>query len=364
MDTITLLHTADLHLGTAFKDLPPNIGNQRRKDLMQTLGAITDLCNQRQVNLLVIAGDLWQQDYVTRPLVDFVADQFRRIPGTQVVIAPGEADYCWHGSFYPDYPWPANVHVFTRPQLSSIWLPRIKTRVWGVAWDGPQAPQPDWSLFEPSEQENAVVVCHGTAQALNIPQGLLGGDSQIYFALGGGHKQQSIAHNALMPGSPEPLAFDEPGQHGVLLGKTGSGAFQLEFVPLARRQCITLPFQVSATETLEEQGKKINEMLSALEPQTNLFRLLLMGVHSQGSWNTNSLRKQMAALFYCRLDDGTEPDYDLATLSREQSSGVVGKFIAAMEQRLQQADDAQRPMLLRARAFGLDALLSREVNLW
>lgn len=364
MESVRLLHTADLHLGTVFRDLPPQTGSQRRKDLMQTLGEITELCIQRRVSLLLIAGDLLQQDYVARPLVDFVADQFRRIPGTQIVIAPGEADYCWHGSFYPHFPWPANVHVFTNTRLTSIWLPRLNTRVWGVAWESPQPPKPDWSLFERAEQENNVVVCHGSPQRLGIPQALLGGESQVYFALGGTHKQKAYAANALAPGSPEPLSFDEPGQHGVLLGSTGAGAFQLEFVPLARRQCITLPFQVSSTEPIEAQGEKMFEMLSSLNPEANLFRLLLTGFRCQGDRELHALHQRLKGLFYCCFEDGTEPDYDLAALRRDYSQGVVAKFIATLEKQIKDAEGQKRDLLLRARSFGLDALLSREVNLW
>ncbi len=364
MESITLLHAADLHLGTVFSDLPPAVGSQRRKDLMQSLGEIVELCARHQVNLLLFSGDLWQQDYVTKPLVDFVADQFRRIPSTQVVIAPGQADYYWDGSFYADYPWPGNVHIFARPQLTNIWLPRLNTRVWGACWDGPQPPALDWSLLEVAEKENTVVVCHGNPQQLGIPDDCLGGDNHVYFACGGGHKQHAYAANALAPGSPEPLGFDEPGQHGVMLGKAGFGAFQLEFVPVARRQYITLPFQVAPQETTEDQGKKIMEMLQSLNPDTNLFRLLLMGKHRPGLWDAAELQDRLSSVFLCRLDDGTEPDFDFETLKAEHEKGVIGSFLEHMEQQLQECDEQQRKKLLRARAYGLSALLSREVSLW
>jgi DNA repair protein SbcD/Mre11 len=364
VESITLLHTADLHLGTVFPDLPPSIGSQRRRDLMQTLGEIVEICARHQVNLLLLSGDLWQQEYVTKPLVDFVADQFRRIPSTQVIIAPGQADYYWDGSFYAEYPWPANVHIFSRPQLASIWLPRFNTRLWGACWDGPQAPSLDWSLLDVEDNENTMVVCHGTPDMLSIPKHYLGGENHVYFACGGGHKQHAYATNALAPGSPEPLGFDEPGQHGVMLGKTGSGVFQLEFVPVARRQYITLPFQVSPQETMDDQGQKVMEMLQSLNPDTNLFRLLLMGHHRPGLWDTETLKQKLSPVFFCRLEDGTEPDFDFEKLKAEHARGVVGNFLEDIDQQLQSCDEQQRKKLLRARAYGLSALLSREVALW
>ena len=364
MDSITLLHVADLHLGTVFYDLPPSIGSQRRRDLMQTLGEIVELCARRQVNLLLVSGDLWQQEYITKPLVDFIADQFRRIPSTQVVISPGQADYYWDGSFYAGYPWPGNVHIFSRPQLSDIWLPRLNTRVWGACWDGPEPPRLDWSVLEAAENENTLVVCHGNPESLNTPKSCLGGDNQIYFAFGGGHKQHAYAANALEPGSPEPLGFDEPGQHGVMLGKTGSGVFQLEFVPVARRQYITLPFQISPDEATEVQGEKVMGMIQSLSPETNLFRLLLMGHHRPGLWDAESLQNKLSPVFFCRLEDGTEPDFNFENLKAEHERGVIGRFLEDMEQQLQSCEEEQRKKLLRARAYGLSALLSREVNLW
>ena len=352
MGRITVLHTADLHLGASFKGLPPHAGRQRRKDLMQTLTRITEMCRQHEVDLLLVSGDLWEQDYVTRPLVDFVADQFRRIPATRVIIAPGQADYNHPDSFYQEYPWPNNVHIFHQQDLSSIWLPHLNARVYGLAWTNGNPPAPDWSQINNESGCQIIVMAHGTPETVKLPQRVLEMESLAYVALGGSHKHITWDRKVLDPGSPEPMDFSQTEVHGVLLGKIGMASAHLEFVQLSSRSYITLSVDVEESTSLQEVAESIKESVSRSKNK-NLFRVVLTGTRPQGEWDPN-IGTQLEDVFYLSVEDQTNIGYDVETLLAEHSRGVVGKYITA----IREADND------KALALGLDALLSGRVSIW
>jgi DNA repair exonuclease SbcCD nuclease subunit len=354
MGRITVLHTADLHLGTSFKGLPPKVGRQRRKDLMQTLTKITEMCRQHQVDLLLISGDLWEQDYVTRPLVDFVADQFRRIPATRVIIAPGQADYNHPDSFYHEYPWPNNVHIFHQQQLSSIWLPHLNARVYGLAWTGKvQPPTPDWNQISNDSGCQSIIVAYGSPENLKLPQKVLEMESLAYVALGGAHKHVAWDGKVLDPGSPEPLGFSPSGQGGVFLGKIGMPSAHLEFVSVSSRQYISVTVDL-ANSSNQNVADAVREAVNSHNPGQNLFSIALTGNRPRGEWNPEGIALQLEDIFYLSLEDQTNIGYDIETLMAENSRGVIGKYITA----IREADND------KALVFGLDALLSGRVSIW
>lgn len=355
MGKITVVHTADLHLGAPCKGLPPNVGRQRRKDTMQTLARISELCREHQSDLLLISGDLWEQEYITRPLVDYIADQFRRIPGTRVVIAPGRSDCNDEGSFYREYPWSDNVHIFHQPQLSSIWIPHLNTRIYGRAWAKGDASL-DWAqLANNPDDSQLLVVAYGDPETLAIPQDILALDNLAYVALGGSHRHVAWTGKVLDPGCPEPFDFEAEGPRGVLKGTIGAATGSLEYVVTSSRRYYNLT--VTLKESSQEEAiRTIREAIQDCAPDKNLFCIKLLGA---GGRDLLSLNEDLADIFYLKLVDKTQPGFDVESLAAEHNKGVVGKYIAAIKQL--QCEEGIRA---RALNLGLDALLSGRVAPW
>lgn len=361
MGRISILHTADLHLGSSFREVPPHIGRQRRRDLMQTLADMADLCRQNQTDLFLISGDLWDEHYITRPLVDFIADQFRRIPATRVVIAPGQADYNHKDSFYREYPWPENVYIFSKPELSSIWLPQLNTRVYGVAWADKNI-NLDWEQVAGDRDTGCqvIIIAYGKPESLNIPKAIMDMDNLAYVALGGSHRHTAWAAKVLDPGCPEPLGFSSPGSCGVLQGNVGAASGSLEFLALARRQFHTLSAAIDKCSSLDEVAAEIKEAINPLEPEKNLFKVHLAGSRPQGNWSLETIRSSLEEVFYLSIVDKTETSFDINSLAAEHSRGVVGRYISAVKG----IDSVNEEIRKKALACGLDALLSGRVAQW
>jgi len=351
MGRVTVMHTAGLHLGTTFQKMPPEIGRQRRRDLMQTLTRITEMCRQRQTDILLIAGNLWENQHITRPQVDFVADQFRRIPSTTIVIAPGSSDAFYQESFYRHYPWPDNVHIFQGAGISSIWFSHLNLRVFGCGWTGAEPPQDlDWSQVQPDSGSQVMVIAHGTPETLKIPSRLLDMDHIAYIALGGNHSHKIWSRRVLDPGSPEPLSISDVGAKGVLVGNIGAST-SLELQQLGSRHVHKITMDIGQYSSQAEILSAVQAAIS--DRNRDLFHLVLKGMRPQGSWDLAALREELKDVFYLWLEDNTDSNIDLGSLATEHNKGVVGKYITAIQES-QLSSDIRKLAL----DYGLDALLT------
>src|SRR5690554_3289749 len=90
---IRILHCADLHLGSDFTTWPQALAKQRKRELLGTFREIIQLCRSEEIDLLLIAGDLFEGSNVDRQTLQTVKQQLASISQTLVAIAPGNHDY-------------------------------------------------------------------------------------------------------------------------------------------------------------------------------------------------------------------------------------------------------------------------------
>ncbi len=120
-----VLHTSDLHLASLDDRACPS------------LEALVDLASKTKVDLVIIAGDLFDHNRVDDSLVSFVAEQLRRLP-VWVAILPGNHDCLAPGSVFERADlWEncANVRVFRAPQGEMLDLPGLGVSLWGKSID-------------------------------------------------------------------------------------------------------------------------------------------------------------------------------------------------------------------------------------
>jgi len=119
--TRRILHTADLHI--AFPD----------DKACQGLEAVVSLAIKSRADLMLIAGDLFDHNRIEGGLLEFVREQFRRLP-IPVVVLPGNHDCLVPGGalsrndFWRDCP---NLLVFRQPRGETIDLPYLNVSIWG-----------------------------------------------------------------------------------------------------------------------------------------------------------------------------------------------------------------------------------------
>jgi DNA repair exonuclease SbcCD nuclease subunit len=93
-----IVHTSDVHLG-AYTGNEGDRWDERRRLIETAFRRVIDLANTSDADLLVIAGDFFDNDRVPPETVSFAIEALRRVEG-KVVILPGNHDPMDEGSIY------------------------------------------------------------------------------------------------------------------------------------------------------------------------------------------------------------------------------------------------------------------------
>ncbi len=119
-----ILHTSDIHL------------DRVEDKACDGLTAVVNLAIDEQVDMVIIAGDLFDHNRIENDLVGFVVKQLRRLP-VPVVILPGNHDCLVPGSVYEraEFQGSDNIHIIGAPQGETLDLPELEVSIWGKCID-------------------------------------------------------------------------------------------------------------------------------------------------------------------------------------------------------------------------------------
>ncbi len=107
-------HIADMHFDTAFTSLEnkKELGNLRRLEQRDVFKKMIEEIKQREISYLFIAGDLYEQQFIKETTIEYINQLFKEIPNTKIYITPGNHDPYLANSYYAQYKWSSNVHIF------------------------------------------------------------------------------------------------------------------------------------------------------------------------------------------------------------------------------------------------------------
>lgn len=358
---VKLLQFGDLHMDAPFKSLSDMEGkpSQRRLDLKKTLSRLMDLAVDEKADLVLVCGDLYEHGYTGKSSIHYICDQFARVSGTPVLIIPGNHDPKLPGSYYSEHQWSSNVHILESGDVFEYSPANV--RVYGGLVKGPTDP----SFIN-------ILMHHGTLDmpfASDAFQPISGRQVEEkgfdYCALGHFHSkitaggERGIFYNA---GSPEPLGFDEPGEHGAFItviekAPGGKASICAEFRTVCSRRYIDLTVDASGCLNSEQAADLIAAEMKAAGRETDLFRITLSGRLTAGiQMDAEEISVKLEdAAFYLKISDKTQSDYDLESISREK--GLRGVFTRKMLERASQAEDEESAsMVMKALYYGLEAI--------
>lgn len=356
---IKFIHTGDLHLGLQFNNVSfhKEKAMDRRRELWATFHRIVNYSKEREVDFLLIAGDLFEDAYFTLGDIKRVRDILAEAVNINILISAGNHDNLNTKSLYNRIEWSKNVHIFNSNGLDVVAYPELNTTVYGYSWD--RVEFKDNSLFEqlPTIDENMsnILLLHGDlskeSNYLPISLNELEALNMDYIALGHIHKPNLITDKIAYCGCPEPLDFGELGERGIIEGTIDNGTTKIEFLPFSMR-------------SFHEVNIVVNENLGYLDiinkfrslDKANLlkdfYRIRLTG-YIQQDMDLNNLYKDVENNFYhLELFNETAPDYDLIALEESNKDNIIGQFIMTMKDK-----NLEDELVRDALYFGLEALL-------
>ncbi|HEX3428294.1 MAG TPA: DNA repair exonuclease [Candidatus Limnocylindrales bacterium] len=237
---LRLLHTADVHLGARHADLGEQAAAQRERQFA-AFKATVDLAIAERVDIVLIAGDLFDSNTQPRRSVDRVAAELKRLvaAGIRTVIIPGTHDVYDRASLYRIHDLPAMagsaadddlVTVLT-PDRPSVHLSSCDVIVHGPVFATKRAPYSPLRDLKVTPREGAtwhVAMVHGSLaipdrtdrDEVVVTRSEIEATGLDYLALGHWHSAQQGKAGATTyaySGAPEPVAVTQDGAGKVLM---------------------------------------------------------------------------------------------------------------------------------------------------
>lgn len=378
---IHLIHTSDLHLDRCFSKsgMPASFGNRRRQSLRDCFHAIIERAGAWPADALLIAGDLFEHDRVTRDTAQFLISEFESIPNVPVFIAPGNHDPFMPDSIYATENWPENVCIFAEPNWSSVAAADGAFTVHGFGFDSPHLtrnPFGELRIPEVGPKTVHVAVAHGSERGHQppdkdayaafdasdaTPEGL------TYLALGHFHSVTHIEGDfgttVYYSGAPEGHNLREIGMCHYLEVEVDEGIARVTRVPSSRIVYTTYRIACDRFRSSQDMISAIRDV-ARQEDVRQIARIIFTGSLEPAIQSEMGLVHDAATIDFEHLYivDNTEPADDYEELAREDTS--LGAFVFRLnEQIAAAADDVQHQRLERTRYSGVAAFRSRDIEI-
>lgn len=344
------IHIADLHLGSS-PEAEFSWGENRAEELWDSLAAVIDACNEKKIDLLLIAGDLFDHPPVWAEL-DRAANLFGMLTATQVVMIAGSCDYIANDSLWLTYPWKPWVHMLSDRHCMSVQLDDISTSVFGCSYYAPTESKPYLEDARPDRESEYQILLGYTGDAGHMPADLpeLADKGFDYIALGFEHKPRIMQkERTAYAGSLEPLSAGETGKHGFILGEINEESTTIKFIPFASREYINIKVRMSSDITQDQLEEKLAAAMEQYGSE-NIFTVSMEGRYQPGQPYD---RERLLALGnVADVKDETVPDYNLVAILDEHKDDMIGMYL---EEFLKEPAGAREQKALYC---GLEALLN------
>jgi DNA repair exonuclease SbcCD nuclease subunit len=364
---VRILHIADVHLDRPFVGMEVQAARARRAGMRSALDRCLELARSRDVELVTIGGDLWEDEHVTPDTIRWVADRLEHA-GRPVVIVAGNHDPLSPGGPFDRAPFGANVTVLE----ASDSLQRVEaggTILWGTSWrrgialtahalDG---------FHVPADGRRHVLLLHGTCGApfdgtQHCPftaEDVRRAGFDLCLA---GHLHAGGVRDGLVvyPGSPEPLRWSENGRHtAAIVDIPPAGEPRIELVDVNAGRYAVLRVDVSGASSSADVERSAFDAVRALGDSQDLHvRVELEGRVEPGCEPCHPrVREALCAAgpVSVELRDHTKPAFDLDALA--DGSGARAIFVTRMRERVATGDGvAELALELGLRALEGEAL--------
>ena len=285
-----------------------------------------DAFNEKEIDLLLIAGDLFDRPPVWADL-GRAAKLFARLTATEVVMIAGASDYITEDSPWKTYPWQSWVHMLSDKHCMNVQLGNINTSVHGCSYYAPTEGKPYLEDARPDKESEYQILLGYTGDDNHMPADLseLSEKGFDYIALGYEHKASVMqSMHMAYAGSLEPLSVQETGKHGFILGEINEDSTTIRFVPFACREYINIKVRLSSDITEDELEEKLTAAINQYG-RDNIFTISLEGRYQPKEPYDRARLLGLGNV--ADVKDGTMPDYNIVALLDEHKDDMIGMYL-------------------------------------
>ena len=355
------IHIADIHFDRPFVNLSDKEGwgDIRRLDQRKTFKKVIEYIKEDNIPYLFISGDLYEQNYVKKSTIEYINLLFKEIPDTQIFISPGNHDPFLKNSYYNQYQWNANVHIFSS-DFEKFEFPEVD--IYGFGFDNFYCTGCGIENLKIENKDKLnICVLHATLNGASLEEkqynsvstNILQEKYFDYVALGHIHKtnfQENEQNNMMYPGSLVSLGFDELGPHGMIEGEIDKQKLSLKFIPLDEKEFVEYKMDVTDVASKEELIEKIEE--KEFDPK-NYVKIILTGKRNF-EINTYEINKIITNEQVIKIRDKTKIAYDLEKIQNDYT--LKGLFAKEMLEMQKNMPEDEQEIIEKAIEIGFEAL--------
>jgi DNA repair exonuclease SbcCD nuclease subunit len=373
MAGLRILHTADVHLGAPFRFLGPR-GADHRRQLTATFSKVVDLAVTAQVDLFLVAGDLFDSPFPARGPVGEVLYQLERLEsqGIWTVMVPGTHDRLEPGGVYDDEAFASlsRFHLFREREMTPLVLDGLDAVIYGRrteeqrgdALRGLRAAEgAKWRLG----LLHASVLVPGRVEKdeLVVSRESIARSGLHYLALGHWHTAADFSSGGVVAwycGSPEVLDMRGEGPGKALLVELREGeAAEVKPVVVGRRR-----FARKVVEGWEVGNPDVLFALLRREADVDLaLEVVVKGLEGR-EWSTldwEDMEEELSPLFFhLRLRPEDVSPGEAASVYAENT--VAGRFFALARREMETTDEQTGRVAGEALRIGLRYLEGMETS--
>ena len=354
------IHIADMHFDCPFTNLSDkeNFGEIRRLEQRKAFKQIINHIKENNIEYFFIAGDLYEQQYIKKTTIEYINNLFKEIPNTKIYITPGNHDPLIKNSFYNNFIWNNNVHIFSNNVEK---IREVDIDIYGYGFDDYYLKEEKINNINIENKEKInILITHGTLDGANleekeynsISRRILAEKGFDYVALGHIHKTNYDENeNIIYPGSTVSIGFDELGKHGMVEGEIIGKKLTTRFIPIETTQFKELELDITEIISKEELIEKINEI--NLE-ENKLYKIILIGKRNF-EIDSRELYKYNLNEKIIKIKNKTKINYDLEKLANETT--LKGLFAEEIIKKLNECQtEEERAIIEKSLEIGIDVL--------
>ena len=372
---LKILHTADIHLGTKFSGLG-NKGNLQREQLRATFKNVMATAINQEANIVLIAGDLFDDNQQPQRNIDLVIEQFNLLKekNIPVCLIPGTHDSLDSSSIYRKVDFEgkcSNLKIFTDEHISCKEYPDLDLTVYGKPNLSNRSYVSPLKGLEPSTSSKFhIAMAHG---AFYIP-GKAEEDDHVfkleevkasgmhYLALGHWHEvyQCSEKPEAWYSGPPEWIPGQREKGAVLLVSLLDVGEVQVEPKMLGLRDYDEVEIDMNEIQDLAKLKARISEGAN----QNLIRKVTLRGLReaelivNPEELETDDLGEKF---FHLKVSDESHVKVKEISESTYEGQFIKAKFIKLMNEKIASSEGKEKEIAESALQYGILFLDGKEV---
>lgn len=301
MKEISFIHAADLHLDSPFQGLssaPERIFQEIRKSTFIALEHLVDVAIQKQVDFVLLVGDIFDQEAYSLQAQIRLRNAFRTLAKHDITVYLSYGNHDFIQGHEQVVSFPENVFVFPDENINHFTYYKkgeALAQIYGFSYESRVVQVNKAKCYQIKDKRIPfhIASLHGsiygdTSHDVYAPFHIrdLMQTNFDYWALGHIHKCQILKRKPpiVYPGNIQGRHRNETGAKGCFHVKMTETEETLTFIPLHTIEFIKITLDVSHCFTIDELERFIQQQIASYDIQTPLLIDLLLK-------NTNHIKR-------------------------------------------------------------------------